>query len=54
MKKIEFYTLIRKGDNVNAVKVKGYTDNNYNYYKDEFNNWHAVIPNLLYLFTAFS
>lgn len=46
MKRIEFYTLINNFGEPAAVKVKGYTDGNYNYYKDKFNNWHCVIPSL--------
>lgn len=46
MKRIEFYTLINNFGKPAAVKVKGYTDGNYNYYKDKFNNWHCVVPSL--------
>lgn len=44
MKKIEFYTLINNGNGPEPVKVSGYTDGNFNYYKNAFGVWCAIFP----------
>jgi hypothetical protein len=43
MKKITFYTLWNKDGKPTAIKVKGYTDGVYNYYKDNFGLWHTIV-----------
>lgn len=44
MKRCEFYTLINIGNGPEAVKVSGYTDGNFNYYKNALGVWHAIFP----------
>jgi hypothetical protein len=45
MKKYTFYSLIYNGKNgAMAKKWDGFTDGNYNYYKNEFSKWYAIEP----------
>ena len=44
MKKASFLTLIHKNGSDVAEYVNGYTDHAYNYYKDKYGRWYAILP----------
>lgn len=44
MKKQIFYTMIYHHGATRAVRVNGYTDGAFNYYKNTFGRWHAIEP----------
>lgn len=39
-----FYTRLRRNGMIAAVRVKGYSDGVFNYYRNQFGRWHAVHP----------
>ena len=45
MKKIQFYSLMKKDNTTTAVLHNGYTDGVYNYYKSDYCGiWYAILP----------
>ena len=46
MKKTTFYTRMHFNHKVQAVQVDGYTDGTFNYYRNKFGQWHAIIPGI--------
>lgn len=44
MKKLDFYTRLKKEGKEVAVLVSGYTDGKFNYYKN--GSWFAILPTL--------
>ena len=44
MKKADFYTMVRENGKNIAKQQNGYTDGNFNYYKNQYGTWHAIHP----------
>lgn len=44
MKKTAFYSMVRENGKNIAKQQNGYTDGQYNYYKNQYGVWHAIHP----------